>query len=109
MHRESNREDIELNINTAFVSFTRFSEYILALMIIIYTYHFCKSVFVNEIDNECLSQAVMLVLSTAASATCWWGRLTADGDHASAIYCFPCSSRMFCVEFSVEFLTTEFV
>ncbi len=24
MHRESNREDIELNINTAFVSFTRF-------------------------------------------------------------------------------------
>ncbi len=98
MHRESNREDIELNINTAFVSFTRFSEYILALMIIIYTYHFCKSVFVNEIDNECLSQAA-----------CWRDRLTADGDHASVIYCFPCSSRMFCVEFSVEFLTTEFV
>ncbi len=54
MHRESNREDIELNINTSFVLFTRFSKYILALMIIIYTSHFCKSVFVNEIDKECL-------------------------------------------------------
>ncbi len=35
-----------------------------------------------QIDNECLSQALMLALSTAASGTCWWGRLTADGDHA---------------------------
>ncbi len=70
---------------------------------IIYTSHFCKSIFLNEIDNECLSQAVMLALSTAARGTCWWGRITADGDHASVIYCFSCSSRMCSVEFSVEF------
>ncbi len=67
MHRESNCEDTELNINTAFSRLPDFPN--------IYWpwWSFCKSVFVNEIDNECLSQTVMLALSTAASGTCWWG------------------------------------